>query len=68
MPDVYEVMLGAELSKAFDGWSGYLDARTGEDPHVRARLRSTLEKARAAAAECDRARAWVADVPGTISG
>ncbi|MET9434914.1 hypothetical protein [Streptomyces sp. NPDC006551] len=50
-------MLDAELSKAFDVWSGYLDARTGEDPEARARLRSTLESARAAAAEGDPASA-----------
>ncbi|MEU3787036.1 hypothetical protein [Streptomyces sp900129855] len=64
MPDAYEVMLNAELSKAFDVWSGYLDARTGEDPEVRARLRSMLESARAAAAEGDpvSARALVADM------
>ncbi|MEU1407329.1 hypothetical protein ABZ471_34155 [Streptomyces sp. NPDC005728] len=64
MPDAYKVMLDAELSKSFDVWSGYLDARTGEDPQVRARLRSTLESARAAAAEGDpaTARALVADM------
>ncbi|MEU4493785.1 hypothetical protein AB0F96_10145 [Streptomyces sp. NPDC023998] len=43
MPDAYKVMLDAELSKAFDVWSGYLDAHTGEDPQVRARLHSMLE-------------------------
>ncbi|MEV7845996.1 hypothetical protein [Streptomyces cyaneofuscatus] len=64
MPDVYEIMLDAELSKAFDVWSSYLNARTGEDPQVRARLRSTLERARTAAAEGDRvcARALVAEM------
>ncbi|MFB6779410.1 hypothetical protein ACFCX0_18750 [Streptomyces sp. NPDC056352] len=64
MPDTYKIMLDAELSKAFDVWSGYLDAHTGEDPQVRARLRSTLESARAAAAEGDpaSARALVADM------
>ncbi|MBX7547748.1 hypothetical protein K1Y78_06850 [Streptomyces sp. tea 10] len=64
MPDAYQVMLDAELSKAFDVWSGYLDADTGEDPQVRARLRSTLERARAAAAEGDlvSARAAVTDL------
>ncbi|MEU0368662.1 hypothetical protein ABZ070_00050 [Streptomyces sp. NPDC006283] len=64
MPDVYQAMLDGELSKAFDVWSSYLDARTGEDPQVRARLRSWLESARAAAAESDlvTARALVADM------
>ncbi|MFJ9590440.1 hypothetical protein [Streptomyces acidicola] len=64
MPDAYKVMVDAELSKAFDVWSGYLDARTGEDPHARARLRSILESARAAADEgdCATARAVVADI------
>lgn len=64
MPDAYKVMLDAELNKAFDVWSGYLDADTGEDPQVRARLRSTLESARAAADEGDpvTARALVADM------
>lgn len=64
MPDVYEILLDAELSKAFDVWSSYLDARTGEDPQARARLRSTLERAREAAAESDRgaARALVAEM------
>ncbi|MEE1742595.1 hypothetical protein [Streptomyces sp. BE147] len=64
MPDVYKVMLDAELSKAFDVWSGYLNARTGEDPQVRARLRSTLQSARAAAAGGDPAyaRALVAEM------
>ncbi|MFJ8668872.1 hypothetical protein [Streptomyces sp. NPDC093600] len=64
MPDTYEIMLDAELNKAFDVWSGYLDARTAEDPEARARLRSTLESARAAAAEGDpaSARALVADM------
>ncbi|MFI2367798.1 hypothetical protein [Streptomyces sp. NPDC018833] len=57
MPDVYKIMLDAELSKAFDVWSGYLNARTGEDAQVRARLRSTLDSARAAAAEGDPASA-----------
>jgi hypothetical protein len=57
-------MLDAELSKAFDVWSGYLDARTSEDPQVRARLCSMLESARTAAAEGDlvTARALVADM------
>ncbi|MFE6489542.1 hypothetical protein ACFVGN_42350 [Streptomyces sp. NPDC057757] len=64
MPDAYEVMLDAELSKAFDVWSGYLDAETGDDPQVRARLRSVLESAREAAAEGDpvTARALVTDM------
>lgn len=64
MPDVYQVTLDAELSKAFDVWSGYLDADTGEDPEARARLRSMLEQARAAAAEGDlvSARAAVTDM------
>ncbi|MHC5700738.1 hypothetical protein OTC26_004625 [Streptomyces tirandamycinicus] len=64
MPDAYKVMLDAELSKAFDVWSGYLDARTGEENQARARLRSTLESARAAAAEGEAttARALVADM------
>ncbi|GAB2450914.1 hypothetical protein GCM10027162_55220 [Streptomyces incanus] len=64
MPDVYEIMLDAELSKAFDVWSGYLDARTGEDPQARARLRSTLRSAREAAAADDpeSARALVAEM------
>ncbi|SFX60656.1 hypothetical protein OH786_01230 [Streptomyces atratus] len=64
MLDAYEIMLDAELGKAFDVWSGYLDADTGEDQQVSARLRSTLESARAAAAEGDRscARALVADM------
>ncbi|MGW0575506.1 hypothetical protein ACWD25_05930 [Streptomyces sp. NPDC002920] len=64
MPDAYEVMLEAELHKAFDVWSGYLDARTGEDPETRVRLRSFLERAGAAAAEGDseRARALIADM------
>ncbi|MGW6026182.1 hypothetical protein [Streptomyces sp. NPDC055099] len=64
MPDAYEVMLEAELSKAFDVWSGYLDARTGEDPQVRARLRSMLDSARTAATEGDlaTARSLVADM------
>lgn len=53
VPDVYKIMLDAEVSMAFDVWSGYLDARTGEDAQVRARLRSTLHSARAAAAEGD---------------
>ncbi|WP_369142493.1 hypothetical protein [Streptomyces sp. R44] len=57
MPDVYKIMLDAELSKAFDVWSGYLNARTGEDPQVRARLCSTLQSAREAAAEGDLASA-----------
>ncbi|BFO17165.1 hypothetical protein SHKM778_35530 [Streptomyces sp. KM77-8] len=55
MPDVYQIMLDAELSKAFDVWSGYLNARTGEDPEARARLRSTLDAAREAAAADDHA-------------
>lgn len=64
MPDVYGVMRDAELRKAFDVWSGYLDARTGEDPEARAGLRALLESAREAAAEGDAgaARAWVADM------
>ncbi|GAA1911390.1 hypothetical protein GCM10009837_39820 [Streptomyces durmitorensis] len=64
MPDAYEAMADAELSKAFDVWSGYLDARTGEDPQVRARLRSLLESARESASEGDfsTARALVADM------
>ncbi|MGN5377396.1 hypothetical protein ACQ4WX_05770 [Streptomyces lasalocidi] len=64
MPDAYQIMLDAELSKAFDVWSGYLDADTGEDPGARARLRSMLERARAAAAEGDlvSARAAVTDM------
>ncbi|WKX17486.1 hypothetical protein [Streptomyces sp. HUAS CX7] len=64
MPDVYKIMLDAELSKAFDVWSGYLDARTGEDPQARARLRSSLESAREAAAAGDpaSARALVAEM------
>ncbi|MFE3764300.1 hypothetical protein ACFXPI_21375 [Streptomyces sp. NPDC059104] len=61
---MYRIMLDAELDKAFDVWSGYLDARTGEDPQVRARLRSALQSARAAAAEGDpvSARALVAEM------
>ncbi|WP_405704786.1 hypothetical protein OG264_00460 [Streptomyces xanthophaeus] len=43
---MYKIMLDAESSKAFDVWSGYLNARTGEDLQVRARLRSTLQSAR----------------------
>lgn len=64
MPDVYEVMRDAELRKAFDVWSGYLDARTGEDPKARAGLRTLLERARAAAAEGDpdAARGLVSDL------
>jgi hypothetical protein len=64
VPDVYKIMLDAELSKAFDVWSGYLNARTGEDPQVRARLRSTLQSARVAAAkdELGSARALVAEM------
>ncbi|MEU2621378.1 hypothetical protein ABZ642_25090 [Streptomyces sp. NPDC007157] len=67
MPDVYEALLDAELSKAFDVWSGYLEARTGEDPEARAELRSLLDNARALAAEGDRAaaRAWLADMDDT---
>ncbi|MFD7612652.1 hypothetical protein [Streptomyces sp. NPDC059828] len=57
MPDAYDVMLDAELSKAFDVWSSYLDARTGEDAQARARLRSRLEWAREAVADGDRASA-----------
>jgi hypothetical protein len=57
LPDVYEIMLDAELSKAFDVWSGYLNARTGEDPEVRAQLRALLESARKAAAQGDAAYA-----------
>ncbi|MGW7406052.1 hypothetical protein ACWGI9_20365 [Streptomyces sp. NPDC054833] len=61
---MYKIMLDAELTKAFDVWSGYLDARTGEDPQARTRLRSALEAARAAVAEDDpvSARALVADM------
>lgn len=64
VPDVYEVMPDVELRKAFDVWSGYLDARTGEDPQVRADLRAMLEKAREAASEGapDVARSRVADM------
>ncbi|MGW3088439.1 hypothetical protein [Streptomyces sp. NPDC001108] len=64
MPDTYRIMLDAELAKAFDVWSGYLGAETGEDPVVRERLRSALESARAAAAAGDRefARTRVADM------
>ncbi|UUN26546.1 hypothetical protein [Streptomyces sp. FIT100] len=64
MPDAYKVMLDAELSKAFDVWSGYLDARTGAEPQAHARLRSMLESARAAAAEGGpvTARTLVADM------
>ncbi|MFJ3979231.1 hypothetical protein [Streptomyces sp. NPDC090021] len=61
---MYKIMLDAELSKAFDVWSGYLNARTGEDPQVRARLRATLQSARVAADEGDplSARALVAEM------
>ncbi|MEU7576657.1 hypothetical protein AB0B50_03515 [Streptomyces sp. NPDC041068] len=64
MSEAYDVMLDAELSKAFDVWTGYLSARTGEDPEVRARLRSMLASARAAADEGDpsSARTLVADM------
>jgi hypothetical protein len=31
VPDAYRVMLDAELSKAFDVWSGYLDAQVRPD-------------------------------------
>ncbi|MDQ0983826.1 hypothetical protein [Streptomyces sp. V2I9] len=64
MPDVYQLMMDAELSKAFDVWSGYLNSRTGEDSGARARLRDTLESARAAAAdgELAHARALVAEM------
>ncbi|GHH94600.1 hypothetical protein [Streptomyces capillispiralis] len=64
MPDAYEVLEDAELRKAFDVWSGYLDARTGEEPGVRARLRAVLESARTAAADGDpgTARALVGDL------
>ena len=64
MPDVYKIMLDAELNRAFDVWSGYLNAETGEDPRIRARLRATLQSAREAAAEGDpaSARAWVAEM------
>ncbi|MER6349144.1 hypothetical protein ACWC10_25850 [Streptomyces sp. NPDC001595] len=64
MPDTYVIMLDAELSKAFDVWAGYLDADTGEDPEARARLRRTLEAARAAAADGEptTARTLVADM------
>jgi hypothetical protein len=67
VPDVYGVLLEAELSKAFDVWSGYLDARTGEDPAARAALRSLLDDARALAAGGDRAaaRARLADMDDT---
>ncbi|MFF2008300.1 hypothetical protein ACFVWY_04365 [Streptomyces sp. NPDC058195] len=61
---MYKIMLDAELAKAFDVWSGYLAAGTGEDPDVRERLRSVLESAREAAAQGDRAcaRARVAEL------
>lgn len=64
MPDVYGFLLDAELSKAFDVWSGFLNSRTGEDPGARARLRDLLEAARTAAAEDEpaRARALVAEM------
>ncbi|MFJ4686341.1 hypothetical protein [Streptomyces sp. NPDC088789] len=64
MPDGYEVLLDAELSKAFDVWSSYLGARTGEDPQVRARLGSALRSARDAADDDDpvSARAWVEEM------
>lgn len=64
MTDAYEVLLDAELEKAFDVWSSYLDARTGEDPDVRAGLRATLDLARRAVDEHDhpRARRLVADL------
>ncbi|WP_240528269.1 hypothetical protein [Streptomyces amritsarensis] len=61
---MYKLMLDAELNRAFDVWSSYLNARTGEDFQVRARLRSTLGSARAAADEGDLAfaRALVAQM------
>lgn len=64
VPDVYKIMLDAELNRAFDVWSGYLNAETGENPRIRARLRATLQSAREAAAEGDpaSARAWVAEM------
>ncbi|MCL6736232.1 hypothetical protein [Streptomyces neyagawaensis] len=64
MPDVYGVVLDAELGKAFDVWSSYLDARTGEDEQARGRLRSMLESAReqATAGEHAAARRWLADM------
>ncbi|MFB8384687.1 hypothetical protein ACFYZ6_24660 [Streptomyces rubiginosohelvolus] len=64
MPDVYGFLLDAEVSKAFDVWSGYLNSRTGEDPGARARLRNLLESARTAAAEDElaHARALVAEM------
>ncbi|MEU9358245.1 hypothetical protein AB0D35_09055 [Streptomyces sp. NPDC048301] len=40
---MYQNMLDSELRKAFDVWSSYLDARTDEDPHARARLRATAD-------------------------
>ncbi|MFJ7017214.1 hypothetical protein ACIQUW_02530 [Streptomyces sp. NPDC101117] len=64
MPDVYGIMLDAELSQAFDVWSAYLDARTGEDHQARTRLRSTLRSAReaAGAGDLESARALVAEM------
>ncbi|MFE7468083.1 hypothetical protein ACFU6R_28835 [Streptomyces sp. NPDC057499] len=64
MPDAYRIMLDAELAKAFDVWSGYLDADTREDPAVRERLCSALESAReaAAAGERESARTKVAEM------
>ncbi|MFE4054206.1 hypothetical protein [Streptomyces sp. YIM B13518] len=61
---MYRTMLDAELSKAFDVWSGCPDSRSGEDPQVRARLRATLRSAREAAAAGDAgsARALVAEM------
>ncbi|MEU9418997.1 hypothetical protein [Streptomyces sp. NPDC048272] len=50
---MYKIMLDAELSKAFDVWSSYLNARTGEDARARSQLSSTLQSAREAAAEED---------------
>lgn len=66
MPDAYKVMLDAELRKAFDVWSGYLDAQTGEDLQGRAELRSMLESAHAAATENEYAiaRSWIATHSG----
>ncbi|MDN3023842.1 hypothetical protein [Streptomyces sp. S.PB5] len=64
MADAYEALLDAELAKALDVWSSYLDARTGEDPEVRAGLRVMLDRARRAVEERDHAgaRRWVADL------
>ncbi|MFC8696944.1 hypothetical protein [Streptomyces parvus] len=64
MPDAYGFLLDAELNKAFDVWSGYLNSRTGEDFGARARQRHLLEAARTAAAEDElaHARALVAEL------